>query len=68
ENPQAWQETLGEIGSASQALKARGRYSWILLDLPYGAAPLTRQLVSLCDHALAIAQVDASCHIRLHQQ
>ncbi|NMJ17151.1 cell division protein, partial [Salmonella enterica subsp. enterica serovar Anatum] len=45
-----------------------GRYSWILLDLPYGASPLTRQLVSLCDHTLAIAQVDANCHIRLHQQ
>ncbi|EBZ2910168.1 cellulose biosynthesis protein BcsQ [Salmonella enterica subsp. enterica] len=68
ENPQAWQETLGEIGSAIQALKASGRYSWILLDLPYGASPLTRQLVSLCDHTLAIAQVDANCHIRLHQQ
>ncbi|EBX7293805.1 cellulose biosynthesis protein BcsQ [Salmonella enterica subsp. enterica serovar Oslo] len=68
ENPQAWQETLGEIGSAIQALKASGRYSWILLDLPYGALPLTRQLVSLCDHTLATAQVDANCHIRLHQQ
>lgn len=68
ENPQAWQETLGEIGSAIQALKASGRYSWILLDLPYGASPLTRQLVNLCDYTLAIAQVDANCHIRLHQQ
>ncbi|EAM9324316.1 cellulose biosynthesis protein BcsQ [Salmonella enterica] len=68
ENPQAWQETLGEIGSAIQALKASGRYSWILLDLPYGASPLTGQLVSLCDHTLAIAQVDANCHIHLHQQ
>lgn len=68
ENPQSWQETLGEIGSAIQALKASGRYSWILLDLPYGASPLTWQLVSLCDHTLAIAQVDANCHIRLHQQ
>lgn len=68
ENPQAWQETLGEIGSAIQALKASGRYSWILLDLPYGASPLTGQQVSLCDHTLAIAQVDANCHIRLHQQ
>ncbi|EBH7528656.1 cellulose biosynthesis protein BcsQ [Salmonella enterica] len=68
ENPQAWQETLGEIGSAIQALKASGRYSWILLDLPYGASPLTRQLVSFCDHTLAIVQVDANCHIRLHQQ
>lgn len=68
ENLQAWQETLGEIGSAIQALKASGRYSWILLDLPYGASPLTGQLVSLCDHTLAIAQVDANCHIRLHQQ
>lgn len=67
-NPQARQETLGEIGSAIRALKASGRYSWILLDLPYGASPLTRQLVSLCDHTLAIARVDANCHIRLHQQ
>lgn len=34
ENPQAWQETLGEIGSAIQALKASGRYSWIYWTCP----------------------------------
>lgn len=68
DHPQAWQETLGEIGSAIEALKASGRYSWILLDLPSDASALTRRLVSLCDHTLAIANVDANCHIRLHQQ
>lgn len=68
ENPQTWQERLNEIGSGIQALKASGRYTWILLDLPYGASTLTRRLVTLCDHMLVIANVDANCHIRLHQQ
>ncbi|AGR60883.1 TPA: cellulose biosynthesis protein BcsQ [Salmonella bongori] len=68
ENPQTWQERLNGIGSGIQALKASGRYTWILLDLPYGASTLTRRLVTLCDHMLVIANVDANCHIRLHQQ
>ncbi|ECG8589909.1 cellulose biosynthesis protein BcsQ [Salmonella enterica subsp. salamae] len=68
DHPQTWQETLGEFSSAIQALKASGRYTWILLDLPCGASRLTQRLVSLCDHTLAIANVDANCHIRLHQQ
>ncbi|EMJ4176801.1 cell division protein [Escherichia coli] len=29
---------------------------------------ITHQLLSLCDHSLAIVNVDANCHIRLHQQ
>lgn len=68
ENPQTWQERLNGIGAGIQALKASGRYTWILLDLPYGASTLTRRLVTLCDHMLVIANVDANCHIRLHQQ
>lgn len=51
-----------------QQIKESGRYSWILLDLPDDASPLTRQLVHLCNHTLAIVNVDTNCHIRLHQQ
>ncbi|WP_149452088.1 cellulose biosynthesis protein BcsQ [Escherichia albertii] len=67
-NPQHWQCRLGEICSGLQQLKASGRYQWILLDLPHDASQITHQLLSLCDHILAIVKVDANCHIRLHQQ
>lgn len=66
--PDQWQERLGEIVPGLQRLKESGRYSWILLDLPTGAAPLTRQLVNACDRTLAVVKADANCHIRLHQQ
>lgn len=68
EYPDQWQARLGDIVSGLQALKASGRYAWILLDLPHGTAPLTRQLVSQCDSTLAIVKADSNCHIRLHQQ
>ena len=38
------------------------------MDLPHGAGTLTRQLIAQCDHVLSIVNVDANCHIRLHQQ
>lgn len=56
------------ICSGLQQLKASGRYQWILIDLPRDASQITHQLLSLCDHSLAIVNVDANCHIRLHQQ
>lgn len=34
----------------------------------HGVSPLTQQLVSLCDHTLAVVKADTNCHIRLHQQ
>lgn len=68
ETPQALQERLGGIIAGLQQIKESGRYSWILLDLPDDASPLTRQLVHLCNHTLAIVNVDTNCHIRLHQQ
>lgn len=68
ETSQAWQERLGGIIAGLQQIKESGRYSWILLDLPDDASPLTRQLVHLCNHTLAIVNVDTNCHIRLHQQ
>ena len=68
ENPQHWQTRLSDICSGLQQLKASGRYQWILIDLPRDASQITHQLLSLCDHSLAIVNVDANCHIRLHQQ
>ena len=68
ENPQEWAEKLGAICAGLRELKESRRYSWILLDLPHGVSPLTQQLVSLCDHTLAVVKADTNCHIRLHQQ
>lgn len=68
EYPDRWLERLGGIVAGIRALKESGRYSWILLDLPPGSAPLTRQLVNECDHTLAIVKADTNCHVRLHQQ
>ncbi|HAI6963576.1 TPA: cellulose biosynthesis protein BcsQ, partial [Escherichia coli] len=64
ENPQHWQTRLSDICSGLQQLKASGRYQWILIDLPRDASQITHQLLSLCDHSLAIVNVDANCHIR----
>lgn len=68
ENPQEWAEKLGAICAGLRERKESRRYSWILLDLPHGVSPLTQQLVSLCDHTLAVVKADTNCHIRLHQQ
>lgn len=68
EYPDRWLEQLGGIAAGIRALKESGRYSWILLDLPPGCAPLTRQLVNECDHTLTIVNADTNCHVRLHQQ
>ena len=68
ENYYANQPTLEAFIHALQRLKEKGHYQWILLDLPHGYAPLTRQLIAQCDHILSIVNVDANCHIRLHQQ
>ncbi|HEM6718028.1 TPA: cellulose biosynthesis protein BcsQ [Citrobacter koseri] len=68
ENPQEWAEKLGAICAGLRELKESRRYSWILLDLPHGVSPLTQQLVSLCDHTLAVVKADTNCHIRQHQQ
>lgn len=67
-NEAAFQRLFSHFTTALQSLKESGHYQWILLDLPHGAASLTRQLLAQCDHVLSIANVDANCHIRLHQQ
>ena len=40
----------------------------LLLDLPAGYSPLTRELLTLCDRSLVVVHPDANSHIRLHQQ
>ncbi|MEZ6877056.1 cellulose biosynthesis protein BcsQ [Enterobacter sp. KBR-315C3_2022] len=67
-NEAAYQRLFSQFVPALQSLKEQGHYQWILLDLPHGAASLTRQLMAQCDRVLAIVNVDANCHIRLHQQ
>ncbi|MDR2263125.1 MAG: cellulose biosynthesis protein BcsQ [Enterobacter asburiae] len=68
ENDHLNQQTLEQFTYALERLKEQSHYQWILLDLPHGYTPLTRQLISHCDHILSIVNVDANCHIRLHQQ
>ncbi len=68
ENEAAYQRLFSQFTLALQTLKEKGHYKWILLDLPHGAGTLTRQLIAQCDHILSIVNVDANCHIRLHQQ
>ncbi|HEY4438362.1 MULTISPECIES: cellulose biosynthesis protein BcsQ [Lelliottia] len=60
--------TLGYFADALQLLQEKSHYKWILLDLPSGFSPLTRQLIEHCDHTLTVVNADANCHIRLHQQ
>ena len=68
ENEAAYQRLFSQFTLALQSLREKGHYKWILLDLPHGAGTLTRQLIAQCDHVLSIVNVDANCHIRLHQQ
>ncbi|ROP56321.1 cell division protein YhjQ [Enterobacter sp. BIGb0383] len=56
------------VGQMVAALGEQQRYSWIIIDLPHGATPWSRPLIAACDTILAVANVDANCHIRLHQQ
>ncbi len=49
-------------------LQLQGQYRWLLLDLPAGYSPLTRELLTLCDRSLVVVHPDANSHIRLHQQ
>ena len=66
ENVDQLQPTLGAIAEAVQQLQ--GQYRWLLLDLPAGYSPLTRELLTLCDRSLVVVHPDANSHIRLHQQ
>lgn len=56
------------VGQMVAALGKQQRYSWIIIDLPHEATAWSRPLIAACDTILAVANVDANCHIRLHQQ
>ena len=49
-------------------LDQQGSHRWLLLDIPEGYSPLTRELLSVCDRALQVVHPDGNSHIRLHQQ
>ncbi len=61
-------DALNQLAALLQALKAQQQYHWVLIDLPHGFSPLTRQFVAACDHVFTIIKPDINCHIRLHQQ
>lgn len=60
--------TLSQLGQVLQTLKSQQRYSWVLIDLPHGFSPLTRQFIEHCDSTIAVVKPDTNCHVRLHQQ
>lgn len=66
ENADQLQPALGAMAEAVQQLQSQ--YRWLLLDLPNGYSPLTRELLTLCDRTLVVVHPDANSHIRLHQQ
>ncbi|MDU2543290.1 MAG: cellulose synthase operon protein YhjQ/BcsQ [Klebsiella sp.] len=47
ENADQLQPALGAMAEAVQRLQSQ--YRWLLLDLPNGYSPLTRELLTLCD-------------------
>ncbi|MCL6743062.1 cellulose biosynthesis protein BcsQ [Kosakonia sp. R1.Fl] len=68
ENLHLLHEPLSQLTTILQALKTQQSYQWVLIDLPHGASPLTRQFVAQCDHLFTVVKPDTNCHIRLHQQ
>ncbi|AKP33752.1 cellulose biosynthesis protein BcsQ [Yersinia aleksiciae] len=61
QQPSQWQQNLS-------ALRTRGAYRWILLDIPAGDSLLTHQALALADQVFVLLHADANCHTRLHQQ
>jgi cellulose synthase operon protein YhjQ len=53
---------------AAHLAELRQAYRWILLDVPAGATPWTRSLLTLADRVISVVVPDANCHIRLHHQ
>lgn len=52
-----------------EALPAlRGRYGWILFDLPADGAPWHEKLLPRLDGLLCVTTPDANCHLRLSQR
>ena len=46
----------------------RGRYGWIIFDLPAESAPWHTALYAQLDGLLGVITPDANCHLRLSQQ
>lgn len=61
-------DALNQLLPLLQVLKTQQHYHWVLVDLPHGFSPLTRQFISQCDHVFTVIKPDINCHIRLHQQ
>ncbi|EKL0984067.1 TPA: cellulose biosynthesis protein BcsQ [Klebsiella aerogenes] len=59
--------TLEPIAAQIKLLDQQGSHRWLLLDIPEGYSPLTRELLSVCDRALQVVHPDGNSHIRLHQ-
>lgn len=46
--------TLEPIAAQIKLLDQQGSHRWLLLDIPEGYSPLTRELLSVCDRALQV--------------
>ncbi|NDJ55864.1 cellulose synthase operon protein YhjQ [Enterobacteriaceae bacterium 4M9] len=61
-------ENIDRFIAALAALKASGRYRWILVDMPQGFNAYALRILEALDHVITVARPDANCHVRLHQQ
>lgn len=61
-------QNVGRFTDALAALKASGRYRWILVDMPRGFTTYALRTLAALDHVITVARPDANCHVRLHQQ
>jgi cellulose synthase operon protein YhjQ len=68
ENLPALHDSLGQLNTVLQTVKSQQHYDWVLVDLPHGFLPLTRQFIAHCDSTIVVVKPDTNCHIRLHQQ
>ena len=50
------------------ALRQKGGYRWVLVDLPCEPAPFMLPVIEQCDLHFTVIHPDANAHIRLHQQ
>ena len=68
ENIHTLHDVLGQLNQVLHSLQSQQHYGWVLVDLPPGFSPLTRQFIGHCDHNIVVVRPDTNCHVRLHQQ
>lgn len=68
QNPALLTELIPAFCDALSAIRASGRYRWVIVDIPYGEQRYSQPLLAQCQRILTVITPDSNCHIRLHQQ